>query len=79
MQKGWHPGCVSERACTHCYHVISDSICLCVNHFICPKCGGENGTKIQYIPAINSPTGSLSTYWPGLISMPEVYITGAGI
>lgn len=43
MAKSYHTGCISALACEHCYHVISDSICLCVGVFTCPKCGADNG------------------------------------
>lgn len=48
--KNQHLGCVGERACIHCYHIISDSICLCGGYFICPKCNKENGVKASFIP-----------------------------
>lgn len=35
-------GCISSLACEHCYHVISDSICLCAGFpLICPNCNFE--------------------------------------
>lgn len=40
-----HPGCISSLACLNCYHVISDSVCLCIGTFTCPKCGKENMPK----------------------------------
>ncbi len=40
-----HSGCIDSLACVHCYHVISDSICLCAGSFDCPKCGGQNGFR----------------------------------
>jgi len=36
-------GCVSTRPCYNCFSLISDSICLCMPVFECPKCGYENG------------------------------------
>lgn len=44
------PGCIGELACEHCFHVISDSICLCVGVFTCPKCGAENGGRLRIEP-----------------------------
>ncbi len=43
ITKHYHPGCVGSLACIHCYHVISDSTCLCIGIFTCPKCGKGNG------------------------------------
>lgn len=48
VRMGMHPGCIGELACIHCYHVISDSICLCIGVFVCPKCEGQNGTPIRF-------------------------------
>lgn len=36
-------GCTSTWACEGCGVLVSDSPCMCVGHFICPKCGYENG------------------------------------
>ncbi len=44
--KGIHPGCVGALACTNCYHVISDSVCLCIGVFDCPNCGTKNGRAL---------------------------------
>lgn len=35
-------GCVSQRACRSCGAIVSDSICMCVGAFTCPRCGYEN-------------------------------------
>lgn len=40
-------GCISARLCENCFHLISDSICLCIPYFICPNCGFENGKEIR--------------------------------
>lgn len=58
-QTGAHPGCIGELACVHCYHVISDSICLCIGTFTCPKCGEQNGTPIRYESAGSPVRGQL--------------------
>lgn len=42
-------GCISSRLCKNCKHIISDSICMCIGHFICPNCSFENG-KIEILP-----------------------------
>jgi hypothetical protein len=35
-------GCISSLACEHCYHVISDSICMCAGFpKVCPNCNFE--------------------------------------
>lgn len=73
-----HPGCIGELACTGCYHVISDSICLCVGVFTCPKCGASNGTPLTYIPTTQSPI-FLSNILTGVNRAEEGYQTGAGI
>lgn len=49
------PGCISALACPHCYHVISDSICLCVGYFVCPNCGKENRSKPEMQPVLTGP------------------------
>lgn len=41
-------GCISTRACEGCGLLVSDSICLCVGRFTCPKCGYEQG-KDMYV------------------------------
>ena len=44
---GSNVGCISQRICENCNHLISDSICLCVPCFICPNCKFENGQNIK--------------------------------
>lgn len=39
INKNYHPGCVGSRACENCFHVISDSICMCMGMPTCPNCG----------------------------------------
>lgn len=62
--KGWHPGCVSALACVHCYHVISDSICLCIGVFTCPKCGKQNGELMSTKPSVTGPILFGSSFQP---------------
>lgn len=35
--KPGHHGCISTRACEECGVLVSDSICLCIGAFDCPK------------------------------------------
>ncbi len=56
-----YSGCIGELACVHCYHVISDSICLCIGRFTCPKCGKENGRKMSDV--LVGPLGTVGL-WP---------------
>jgi hypothetical protein len=73
-RKNVHPGCVGAMACIHCYHVISDSICLCAGSFVCPKCGKQNGRTWEETTKDMKPIS-----WGGLIPVNDVYTTGAGI
>ncbi len=47
-------GCVGTRACEGCGVLVSDSICLCIGAFDCPKCGYQQrpfnttGTFIEF-------------------------------
>lgn len=49
-------GCVSTRACEGCGLLVSDSICLCINAFDCPKCGYKQRVKYDG-PGIIIPPG----------------------
>jgi hypothetical protein len=60
INKNYHPGCIGSLACISCYHVISDSICLCAGVFVCPKCGVSNGTALEFIPTIFTPENDFS-------------------
>lgn len=34
--------CLKEVACEDCFHVISDSVCMCLGGLVkCPNCGNE--------------------------------------
>lgn len=35
-------GCRSTAVCNSCGAVVSDSICLCIPAFTCPRCGVKN-------------------------------------
>ncbi len=63
-------GCVDTRACEHCGILVTDTICLCIGYFKCPKCGEQNGTNYSTLP-INSVTNTSffrlpeqNTYYP---------------
>ena len=53
LTRGINVGCIDSLACVYCYHVISDSICLCSGMFTCPNCGKSNG-KLPSTIANNS-------------------------
>ena len=55
LNKNYHPGCVGARACENCFHVISDSMCLCAGFpLICPQCGNKTEPfESQYVPAFD--------------------------
>lgn len=71
FSNGLH-GCISERICEKCKHLISDSICLCIGCFICPNCGHENGKSIaesmRLIPSSSIGTNGI------VISLPPMTI-----
>lgn len=48
-------GCIGSLACENCFHVISDSICLCAGFpLICPQCGNKTEPfKFQYVPTFD--------------------------
>jgi hypothetical protein len=58
-----HHGCISERICEKCDHIISDSICLCIGAFTCPNCGHENEQTLKFVA-------------DGLITHPQSIILG---
>ncbi len=64
-QGGGSPGCIGALACVHCYHVISDSICLCIGVFTCPKCGKGNGKSMGELLTGSQPTpkGNWKMVW----------------
>lgn len=39
-------GCRSTAVCNSCGAVVSDSICLCIPAFTCPRCGVKNEPMI---------------------------------
>ncbi len=38
LRQQWR-GCISSQACPQCFHIITDSICLCAGLWDCPNCG----------------------------------------
>ena len=62
-----YSGCVSTWACVKCHHLITDSICLCVGIFDCPKCGHANGDRPLMPLVFNQQLGlrSLDEYQDG--------------
>ena len=40
-------GCIGMLACEYCGLLVSDSICLCIGIFNCPKCNKQNGHQIR--------------------------------
>ncbi len=64
-------GCVNTRACEHCGILVTDSICLCIGYFKCPKCGEQNGTDYSKLP------NSFSAF--EIIGGNTINLTGTGI
>lgn len=45
VKDGGRVGCIGERVCESCHHLISDT-CMCIGVFTCPNCGFKNGAAI---------------------------------
>jgi hypothetical protein len=77
-QMKWR-GCIGSLACVHCYHVIRDSICLCVGIFDCPKCGKKNGRELGVLPIIDDPSPYESIQVFNFYSRNDTVNDGGGI
>lgn len=42
-----HTACMDRAICQGCFHLIVDSICMCLPIFTCPNCGFENGERLK--------------------------------